>query len=67
MDLNVKRQIDENAKGYRNKAVKEMVAAALPGLIVRHQAGQLDAAQIAKDAVAIAKLTIREMMLEKLL
>lgn len=66
-DLNMKKQIDQNASGLRNKAIKELVAAALPGLIARHPAGPVDIDQLASDAVAIAKVTVRELMLQRLI
>lgn len=61
-----KNSVDQMAKGIRGKVMTDLAAAALPGLIARHK-GSIDIDELAKDAVAIAKATARELMLQRIL
>jgi len=67
LDQPMRKRIDQNAAAIRNKAVLEIVAAAIPALIIRQHGGQIDAQILADDAVKIAKTTISKMMTEKLI
>jgi len=63
----VRKQIDQNAAANRNKAAREIFVGVINGLIIRHPKGPIDAQVLARDAVALTKSAVRELMLEKML
>lgn len=67
MRKNSARIVDQMAQGLRHQVMANLAAAALPGLIARHDDSDIDINELAKDAVAIAKATARELMLQRIL
>lgn len=68
MDMDMKQHLDQNAKAMRNQVLVQLTGQALQGLLASHPPGdEIDVSEIAKDAVAVAKATTRELIMQRCL
>ncbi len=63
-----KSQVDQMGRGHRNKVLVEIVRSSIPALIARAPRDKkINPEEIAKDAIAVARVAVRELMIERIL